>query len=183
MKTDVKKWLKKDGYMFLKGIGLKQGNIILDFGCGEGHYAIPAAKVVGGKGKVYALDKDRTALNELKKIARKEGFKNIEPIKTEGELKIPLEKESIDVALLYDVLHPYYNISGPDDRKKLLEDVYRVLKPDGFISVYPKHLESEEIKKEAEEAGFHLEMRSFEKLFHDDDYDEGYIFNFSKVEM
>ena len=54
MNADIKKWLEKDGEQFLRKIGLKEGQTVLDFGCGEGHYAIPAAKIVSNKGKVYA---------------------------------------------------------------------------------------------------------------------------------
>jgi len=40
-------------------MGIKRGQTILDFGCGSGNYANPAALIVGRKGKVYALDKKR----------------------------------------------------------------------------------------------------------------------------
>ncbi|MCK4257004.1 class I SAM-dependent methyltransferase, partial [candidate division WOR-3 bacterium] len=105
MKTDVKKWLRREGEVFLKDIGIRKGQTILDFGCGVGHYTIPAAKLVGKKGKVYAIDKDMGALQQLMQTAESEGFKNVLPIKTSGGLEINLENESVDVVLLYDVLH------------------------------------------------------------------------------
>jgi len=68
MKDEMKKWENKEGLRFLEKIGVKPGQIVLDFGCGVGHYTIPAAKVVGKNGKVYGLDKDKNSLNKLKKI-------------------------------------------------------------------------------------------------------------------
>ena len=78
-------WVEKDGKVFLKEIGIKKGQTILDFGCCEGHYTIPAAKVVGKEGKVYAIDKDGNVLNGLIKGAKKENLKNIKIIKTKVE--------------------------------------------------------------------------------------------------
>ena len=58
-------WAKDGGVKFLKEIGLKYGQRVLDFGCRVDRYAIPAAKIVSYRGAVYALDKNQEALNEL----------------------------------------------------------------------------------------------------------------------
>jgi len=42
MGDNVKKWLEKDGLELLERAGLREGQIVLDFGCGVGNYAIPA---------------------------------------------------------------------------------------------------------------------------------------------
>ena len=44
MNIETRRWMAKDGIEFFKEIGIKSGQIILDFGCGRGHYSIPAAK-------------------------------------------------------------------------------------------------------------------------------------------
>lgn len=75
MRTDIERWLREEGEVFLEDIGIKRGQIILDFGCGVGHYTIPAAKVVGKRGRVYALDKDGEVLNQLMQTAESEGLK------------------------------------------------------------------------------------------------------------
>ena len=76
MKSNVEMWLKKDGEEFLKAVGVEEGQIVLDFGCGEGHYAIPAAKITGEKGKIYAVDKDEQALDRMVQIIEKNNIKN-----------------------------------------------------------------------------------------------------------
>lgn len=186
--NDVNEWLCRRGELFLKDIGIKKGQAVLDFGCGVGHYTIPAAKVVGEKGKVYALDENGKALDELIRIAKSESLKNIEPIKTSVKLKIPMKNESVDVVLLYDVLHYV------DERRKIIDEVYRVMKSGGLLSVYPKHHRSDsplmglanltlkDIIKEIEEAGFCLEKKAFKELIHDDSYNKGYVLNFVKGE-
>ena len=141
MPTDIKRWLREEGMVFLADIGIKKGQRVLDFGCGAGHYTIPAARVVGRDGEVFALDKDREALNQLEQTARSEGLKNIVPIVGQWEeLKIHLQDESIDAMLLYDVLH-YMELKK---RKRVYENGHRILKKGAILSVYPKHCKSDE---------------------------------------
>jgi len=40
---DMDRWEKEDGVKFLRKVGLRPGQTVLDFGCGAGHYTIPAA--------------------------------------------------------------------------------------------------------------------------------------------
>jgi ubiquinone/menaquinone biosynthesis C-methylase UbiE len=163
----------------LTKIGIREGQVVLDFGCGPGTYTIPAAKIVGEQGRVYALDKDGKALDELMQKAKSVGLKNIERIDTSGELKCGLADESIDSILLFDVFHHYY-FPQMDERKRLLEEIYRILKSDGFISVWPKHMESE-AEDEIKNANFYLERESSEMLIHDNkDRERGEILNFKK---
>lgn len=86
----------------MREVGINKGQIVLDFGCGSGYYTIPATKIVGDKGKVYALDKDRNCLRKVMRAAELQKLENIHAIETSGELKIPLEDESVGVVLLYE---------------------------------------------------------------------------------
>ncbi len=184
MLSDVEKWVDRNGIEFLKEIGIKKNDVVLDFGCGEGHYTIPLAKVVGKNGRVYALDKDGQVLKRLKQIVGEEKLENIEIIQT--ETKIPLEDDFLDAVLCYDVIH------YEKDRKKIYKEVYRVLRKGGLFSVYPKHykddfplmelssLTLEDIIKEIEETGFIFEKKLVKRCLHDDYYNECQILNFRK---
>jgi ubiquinone/menaquinone biosynthesis C-methylase UbiE len=96
----LKKWFEKQGEDVLRRVDIKEGQTVLDFGCGSGNYTIPIAKIVGTKGTVYALEKNRYSLNELMQRARTEGFTNIKRIDTSGEVKLYLDDESVDAVLL-----------------------------------------------------------------------------------
>jgi ubiquinone/menaquinone biosynthesis C-methylase UbiE len=164
----------------LERIGLDRGQIVLDFGCGSGTYAIPAAKIVGEHGRVYALDKDTPVLDELMHEAELAGLRNITRMDTSGELRIDLSDESVDVVLLFDVFHSYY-FPRAEDRRGLLNEIYRIMKADAFISVWPKHMESA-ATEEIESADFYLEREYSETLIHDDkDSERGQILNFRKA--
>jgi ubiquinone/menaquinone biosynthesis C-methylase UbiE len=163
----------------LKGLGINKGQIVLDFGCGSGTYTVPAARIVGERGKVYALDKDKETLDRLMKEAKSAGLKNIERIGTSGELEFGLADKSIDMVLLFDVFHHFY-FPEKKARKKLLKEIHRILKTDGLISVWPKHMESE-AEDEIESADFYLEREYSGTLIHDNhDREKGQILIFRK---
>jgi len=164
----------------LKRTGVKRGQKVLDFGCGPGTYAIPAAKIVGNGGTVYALDKDRSVLNELMEKAKSSGLNNISRIDTGGEPGIELADMSIDVVLLFDVLHPYY-FPRAEDRRVLLDEIHRISKPDALTLVYPKHMDSN-ARDEIEMANFYLESEHSGTLVHDNrNLEQGKVLIFIKT--
>jgi len=126
----------------LQQIGIRRGHTVLDFGCGSGTYTIPVGKIVDEQGRVYALDKDNEALDELMQKAESAGLKNIKRMETSGELEIDLADESVDVVLLFDVFHSFY-FPQAEDRRRLLGEIYRIMKPAAFvsISVWPNLIE------------------------------------------
>lgn len=181
MSNDIKKWLDQMGEIFLMDVGIRQKQIVLDLGCGVGNYAIPAAGVVGRNGKVYAVDKNRESLDELMHRTKKRGLENVEIVVVSEESDLPMQDESVDVVLLYDVIHLVNN------RKRLLADVYRVLKPGALVSVYPKHHQEhmhmglDDVKNEIESARFRFERMIYKMLIHDNCLEQGYVLNFRKL--
>lgn len=163
----------------LKRTGVREGQVVLDFGCGSGNYTIPAAKIAGNKGKVYALDKDAYKLKELAQKAQSDGLNNIETIETGSEPNSGLEDSSVDVVLLYDIFW-YFPVTDPR-LATLLKEAYRVLRDDGLMSVFPEHIEIEELKREIERAGFRLQNRFSGQLIHDGSPQQGQILNFGKA--
>ncbi|MCD6599638.1 MAG: class I SAM-dependent methyltransferase [Dehalococcoidia bacterium] len=171
--------LESQARKMLEKIGVNKGQTILDFGCGYGTYTIPAAKIAGEQGKVYALDKDRQVLDELMQKATSAGLKNIRRMQTSGELEIDLVDESVDKVLLFDVFHSYYFLQIAD-REKLLAEIYRIMKPSASLSVWPKHMESE-AGEEIKDADFHLVEEFSGMLVHENnDIEKGKVLNFEK---
>jgi len=148
----------------LKRIGIRRGRTVLDFGCGYGMYTIPVAKIAGKQGRVYALDKDKEALDALMQKADSACLTNIERMETSGELEIKLADETVDVVLLFDVFHSFY-FPQAGDRRRLLGEIYRIMKPSAFlsISVWPNLIETE-TEDEIKNANFRLENEVSETL-------------------
>ncbi|MDV4342636.1 class I SAM-dependent methyltransferase [Methanoculleus sp. YWC-01] len=61
----------------LEGIGLVSGATFIDVGCGEGFFALPAARMVGPHGRVCGIDIDAEALDLLQEKAFSEGLDNV----------------------------------------------------------------------------------------------------------
>ena len=85
----------------------------------------------------------------------------------------------MDITLLFDVFHRYY-VPQISDRKRLLDEIYRITKTEGFVSVWPKHMETE-VRGEIEAANFYLEDEFLGTLIHDNkDIETGKVINFRK---
>jgi len=151
-----KSWLDKNASDFLAEVGVRSGQVVLDFGCGSGTYTIPAAKLVGEGGRVYALDMSRRALERVEEKAKQEGLENMVRIEASGDEKLRLEDESVDIMLLIDVLQEI------KDKEALFDEVYRILRSGGCVVAYPMHLEAEEVEGLATSRGLKLEDRKFQ---------------------
>jgi len=151
-----KGWLDKNASEFLAEVGVRAGQVVLDFGCGSGKYTIPAAKLVGEGGRVYALDISMRALDRVGEKAKREGLGNIVRIEASGDEKLGLEDESIDIMLFIDVLQEI------EDKEALFNEIHRILRPGGCVIIYPMHLAAEEVEGLATSRGLKLEDRKFQ---------------------
>jgi ubiquinone/menaquinone biosynthesis C-methylase UbiE len=70
-----KRW--QDPEQILTSIGLREGMVFVDMGCGEGYFAIPAARRVKNYGKVYAVDINAESVERLRTQVEREGLKNL----------------------------------------------------------------------------------------------------------
>jgi len=140
----------------LKELDIKSGYYVLDFGCGPGSYSFSASRLVGNNGKIYALDINPRAINRIKKIALKRGLDNIVTILS--DCKTNLSNNSIDTILLFDVYHKL------DGKVQVLEEVYRVLKPEGILSVSDHHLAKEKILTEITKKGLFKLQKENKKI-------------------
>ena len=121
----------------LKEAGLKPGFAVLDFGCGPGGYIAPLEELVGPSGRIHALDIHPLAIHEVKKVAKRKGFDNIDTIESDCHTGLP--DNSVDTVLLYDVFH---NLDCSDD---VLREIHRLLKADGTLSFSDHHMKEEEV--------------------------------------
>lgn len=153
---------EEDCSTLLKALDVQPGDAVADIGCGNGFYTLQLAKLVGPKGKVYAIDIQREMLEFLKDEAKARRITNIEPLL--GSVIDPkLPPESVDLVLLVDVYHEF---SHPE---QMLAAIRASLKPTGRVAlaefraedpnvpIKPLHKMSKaQILKEFEPNGFRL---------------------------
>lgn len=107
---------------------LNEGDTVLDLGSGGGIDVLLSAKRVGPTGKAYGLDMTDEMLALANENKRRAGAENVEFLKGEIE-NIPLPDASVDVIISNCVI----NLSG--DKRKVLTEAFRVLKPGGRFAV------------------------------------------------
>lgn len=92
----------------LNKISLSEGQKIAELGCGNfGYFVFPAAKLIGSRGRLFAVDILKTTLEEIKKRAFQENLKQVEIVWSNLEVfkGTKIESSSLDRALLINVLH------------------------------------------------------------------------------
>jgi len=141
----------------LKDVGIESGSHVLDFGCGPGGYITDISKLVGKSGKVYALDIHPLAVQMVQNIASKKQLTNVETICSDCKTGLP--DNSIDMALLYDIFH---NLNNP---KAILEELHRVLKPNGILSFSDHHMKENEIVYKLTNKGLFSLSKKGEKTY------------------
>lgn len=109
---------------------LKEDLIAADFGCGSGGFTIPLSKKLN-KGFVYAVDIQSEPLSALEGNARLFGFHNIKTIR--ANLEEPhgstLPDNSLDLVVIINFLFQV------DEKERIFEEAFRVLKPKGKVIV------------------------------------------------
>lgn len=137
-------------------VGIDEGQSVLDFGCGSGIYSIPAAKLVGKKGRIYSVDVNRGTLDKLSRKAEREGLENIVTILSSDNVGIPIDNETLNHVLLIDVLQEISDI------ETLMEEIHRILKPDGLMTIFPMHIDSNKVIRYASNTKYRLKGRKFQ---------------------
>ena len=122
--NERRKW--QDPERILGEAGLKEGDVFIDIGCGKGFFAVPAARIVGRNGKVYAIDASGERLDELRKRAEDEGLRNIVITPGRAEELVPC-RDCGDIAFFGVSLHDF------DDAARVLSNVHAMLKKGGKV--------------------------------------------------
>jgi len=109
-------------------IDLRPGEVVLDLGSGGGIDALLAARRVGPTGRVFGLDMTDEMLALARENARRAGVHHVEFLKGEIE-QVPLPDNAVDVVISNCVI----NLSS--DKRRVLAEAFRVLKPGGRFAV------------------------------------------------
>lgn len=112
----------------LISLGLHEGDIMADIGCGIGYFTIPASMLVGNSGKILAMDISPEMLKEVQMKIEENNISNIETVITE-ENDLKIENDKVSFAFISFVLHE------SDNRENFLKEIKRIISPKGRIAI------------------------------------------------
>jgi ubiquinone/menaquinone biosynthesis C-methylase UbiE len=95
----------------LRLMGLREGDVMVDIGCGIGYFTVPASEIVGNSGKVYAVDVSEEMLSDVEKIIEEKNISNVETMLTNGSMP-SLEHAVVTFAFTSNVLHEIEDVEG-----------------------------------------------------------------------
>lgn len=147
----------------VKNFGLDLGMHVADFGAGAGHFTVAMADIVGGSGKIHAIDIMDSALEVIDSEKRIHSLLQIEIIKSDLEKQrgSTLEDNSQNFVLCANILHQSKNPA------LILKEAYRILKSGYKLVVIDwfekgilgplNRISREEVEKLAQNVGFKKE--------------------------
>jgi protein-L-isoaspartate O-methyltransferase len=122
----------------MPSLNIKPGEVVADLGAGSGFHTLRLSKLVGPKGKVYAVDIQKEMLDIIGKRLKKDKITNVELIhNTEKDPKLPAG--SVDMILMVDV---YHELSYPWETTV---ELVKALKPGGRLVFVEFRLEDEKV--------------------------------------
>lgn len=123
----------------LDALGVGEGSVVADIGCGQGYFTAHLARRVGPTGLVYAVDIDEDALAAVERLAARNDLRQVRI--THSEPDDPrLPDESLDVALIVDTYHEFHQPEA------MLERIFGALKPGGRLGIIDRESEAGELR-------------------------------------
>lgn len=115
----------------LEGAGIREGDVVLDVGAGDGLIAFGALPLVGESGKVIFSDVSQDLLDVSRGLAEKlDTLSRCEFVLARAEDLAPFADESVDVVTTRSV------VIYVDEKQRAFDTFHRVLRPGGRLSMF-----------------------------------------------
>ena len=126
----------EDHVNLLRPANLKPGGTYADFGAGTGAFTWALRELVGPDATIYAVDKDKKALDDLQEefLARFNSIMNLQLVPL--DFSRPLYLSPLDGVVMANSLH-YFR-----DKEKILRHVHGFLKPNGALLIVEYNVDS-----------------------------------------
>jgi ubiquinone/menaquinone biosynthesis C-methylase UbiE len=138
-----------DAKYVMEQFGGLSGKIILDIGCGDGHFSVAASELVGNSGKIYSIDVDEPSIISLNNKIKKRDIRNITTMLADFTKGVEIENKSVDICLMVNVFHGFV---VNKEEELVINEIKRLLKYSGKLFIV-------EFKKTPNTPGPHVNDR------------------------
>ncbi|MFA6414246.1 MAG: methyltransferase domain-containing protein, partial [Syntrophales bacterium] len=136
---------------------IKPGDTVVDIGPGKGYFTIPMCQLVGGEGRVIAVDIQEQMLKSLQRRAAAAGLA--------GNLTTHLSKpNNLDLTVQADFVLAFWMVHEVPESRQFFMNVKEIMKPDAkFLIAEPlfhvtkRHFDK--TLKTAQDVGFKIVAR------------------------
>ncbi|MCI6609505.1 MAG: methyltransferase domain-containing protein [Ezakiella sp.] len=112
----------------LENSRIKEGEWVLDLGSGKGVDVFKAARMLNGTGKAVGIDRLQEMIDKANEIKQKRDFTNAEFVRSDID-DIGLPDNTFDIVISNCVINLL------EDKQKVYNEIFRVLKPGGRVSI------------------------------------------------
>jgi len=127
---------------------VREGQTVMDIGCGMGHFSLGLARMVGEAGRVIAVDVQEGMLRRVRQRAARAGLLDRIELRQAGAEQMNIE-ERVDFVLAFWMVHEV------PDKSAFFAEVKRLLKPEArLLMAEPKvHVTRVAFEGEVAQAG------------------------------
>jgi len=119
----------------LRRLGVDFGMTVLDLCCGDGHFTAPMAHIVGGIGRVMALDLDGDMIEQAKVRPKAAGIPDpaVRWITGDAGDLVNVLPSNPEYVFIANTFH------GVPEKQQMARDVFNALKPGGQFTIVNWH--------------------------------------------
>lgn len=117
------------GQTLIKMMKIKNGDSVLDIGCGTGRQAVNVSKIIGPSGKLTCIDPSSYRIELAQKKFEVDSLNGVRFLLGKAEDLSSIPDNSINHAYFCSSFH------WIDDKRTVLSETYRVLKPGGSVGM------------------------------------------------
>ncbi len=125
-----------DHVNLLHPAGLSSGGVWADLGAGSGAFTFALRELIGADAVIHAVDKDRSALNELEHAHDARFNSTLNLFLHPKDFSLSLSLPALDGVLMANSLHFF------KDREKILRHISKYLKPGGILLLVEYNVDS-----------------------------------------
>lgn len=141
---DRERWDKTSENIY--SLGLREGDSIIDFGCGPGYFTFKFADIVAEKGHVYGIETNEQHINYVKDYIKKYHINNIDVFEYYPDGWGLKSSTKVDVVFMCSLYHILYAVLTDGERDIFIEYIKKYLKEDGRLIIVDNDLvESKEL--------------------------------------